>query len=136
VLLSEGRQSVSLRELGPLAVVAVTIGGFYHLYSRVAELEGRLEVSEVIRSGMPVSYLDGKGLKPYRKIAINYENQPAELRVYRSSGVAPVKGHDFIMVVNREGVVIAAFSFTSETPHDQLLHRLGVDLSGREGIGN
>lgn len=135
MLLRDGPKSVGFKSTLFLALVALSLFLFYSLYDRVAKLEGRLEVIDFARTGIPVEYLDNRGLKPYQKVKVDYDGRPAELRVYRSSGSSPVTSNDFIVIVDSKGVVIAAFSFTSETPHERLLQRLGVDLSSRDGIG-
>ncbi len=119
-----------------LALIALCVLIFYSMHDRVTKLENRLEVFDFVRTGIPVEYLDSSDLKPYRKLKIDYEDRPAELRIYRSSGSSPITSKDFIVIVDSLGIVVSAFSITSETPHHQLLRRLGVDLSDRSGIVN
>lgn len=108
----------------------------YGLHVRVRTLEGRLDALEVFRAGVPIEYIDSQGFTPYRKIAVDYNNNKAELRIYRSSGTSAVRSRDFIVLVDTKGMVMSAFSFSSETPHGNMLQRFGVNLTDRNGIGH
>ena len=134
--LSEIQNAVGSKVILRLGLFAFSLYLFYLIFSRVSDLENRLEVLETIRPGVPAEYLNKPDLKLYRKVAIDYEGRTAELLIYRSSGTSPLASKDFIVIVDSMGVVISAFHWTSETPHDQLLKRLGVDFSGRDGINN
>ncbi|RYG32456.1 hypothetical protein EON81_20630 [bacterium] len=79
-------------------------GDYYSLHSRLAELRG-------FRAGIPATMLPAE--RRYRESPIVYKGERMTLRHYPST--AWFTATDYNVIVNREGIVEAAFSTDSDS---------------------